>query len=134
VTGAVIDTSAIVAILLREPTAPALLDLLHACTPRLMSAASRIELGMVAESRIGPRAPDAVARFLRDTRIEIVPVDSETADRALVAWRRFGKGNHPAALNFGDCISYATAEQHALPLLCIGNDFRATDIPVLGPA
>lgn len=99
-----------------------------------MSAATRVELGIVAESRLGPRAVDIVARFLRDAAIEMVPVDDETAGRALSAWRRYGKGRHPAALNLGDCFSYAAAEQHGLPLLCVGQDFPRTDLPVLVPS
>lgn len=60
-------------------------------------------------------------------------MDAEAADRALGAWRRYGKGGHPAALNFGDCFSYALAERTGLPLLCTGDDFAATDLDVIRP-
>ncbi len=62
----------------------------------------------------------------------ILAVDS-SADAAIRAWRRFGKGRHPAALNFGDCFSYALAATHGVPLLCVGNDFKQTDLDVWAP-
>ncbi|MGH3550174.1 MAG: type II toxin-antitoxin system VapC family toxin [Pseudonocardiaceae bacterium] len=70
------------------------------------------------EARLGAAGADALSRFLRDAEIEIVAVDSDAADRALSAWRRYGKGRHRAALNFGDCFSYPRAERTGLPLLC----------------
>ena len=68
-----------------------------------------------------------------DAEVSIEPVDADLAERAISAWRRYGKGRHAAALNFGDCFSYALAERTGHPLLCTGNDFAATDIPVLRP-
>lgn len=63
--------------------------------------------------------------------IEIVPVDRLSAERALDGWRQFGKGNHPAALNFGDCFTYALASTRNLPVLCVGDDFAKTDVEVV---
>ncbi len=85
------------------------------------------------EARLGPAGADATSRFLRDVQIKIVAVDPDAADRALSAWRRYGKGRHRAALNFGDCFAYALAEQTGLPLLCTGDDFAATDLDVIRP-
>lgn len=130
----VVDTSAAVAVLLSEPGSGDLVGSLEAATARLMSAATRVELGIVIEARLGAAGADAISRFLRDAEIEIAAVDSDAADRALSAWRRYGKGRHRAALNFGDCFAYALAERTGLPLLCTGDDFAATDLDVIRPA
>ncbi len=129
----VVDTSAAVAVLLDEPGSDDLVDCLETAVARLMSAASRVELGIVIEARLGPAGADATSRFLRDAQIKIVAVDPDAADRALSAWRRYGKGRHRAALNFGDCFAYALAEQTGLPLLCTGDDFAAIDLDVIRP-
>lgn len=105
----------------------------EASSINLMSAASRVELGIVIEARLGPHGADLVARFLRDAEIEIVKVDAAAAERAMEAWRRYGKGRHRAALNYGDCFVYALAERMGLSLLCTGDDFAATDIDILRP-
>ncbi|MCA1670925.1 MAG: type II toxin-antitoxin system VapC family toxin, partial [Actinobacteria bacterium] len=129
-----VDTSAAVAVILGEPGSDDLIDCLENSAARLMSAANRVELGIVIEARLGPDGTDAVTRFLRDADIEIVPVDIDAADRAVSVWRRYGKGRHPAALNFGDCFCYALAERTGLSLLCTGDDFAATDLEVIRPA
>jgi ribonuclease VapC len=129
--GTVVDTSAVVAMLLAEPGFEVLVGHLDGPGPHLMSAATRVELGIVVEARLGPAGTDALGRLLRDTGIEIVALDADAADRALSAWRRFGRGRHGAALNLGDCYSYALADQTGFPLLCTGNDFAATDLDVL---
>jgi len=85
---------------------------------------------MVLEARI-PGSQGMAARAVRDGRFTVVDFTAELADRGLHAWRRFGKGRHPAALNFGDCCTYALAEQTGLPILCVGNDFARTDLPVI---
>lgn len=129
----VVDTSAAVAVILSEPGSDDLVTCLEDAPARLMSAASRVELGIVIEARLGPSGMDVISRFLRDADIEIVAVDADTADRALSAWRRYGKGRHRAALNFGDCFAYALAERTGLPLLCTGDDFATTDLEVIRP-
>jgi ribonuclease VapC len=93
-------------------------------------AAIRVELGIVIEARLWPAGQDVVDRFLRDAKIDIVAVDEELAARAISGWRRYGKGRHPAALNFGDCFTYALAERTGYPVLCTGDDFAATGISV----
>ena len=129
----VVDTSAAVAIVLGEPGSDELAAHLENALARLMPAAIRVELGIVIEARLWPAGQDVVERLLRDAKIDIVPVDADLADRAMSGWRRYGKGHHPAALNFGDCFTYALAERTGYPVLCTGDDFAATDIAVVRP-
>lgn len=131
-TGLVVDTSAMVAILEREPEANWLSDQLADASERVMTAASVVELTLVLESR-APSAAGIAQRSLRDARITISPVDEVLAQRAIDAWRRFGKGRHPASLNFGDCFTYALAEHSGYPILCVGDDFARTDLTILRP-
>lgn len=128
-----VDTSAAVAIVLGEPGSEELTGYLENALARLMPAAIRVELGIVLEARLWPAGQDVVDRLLRDAKIDIVPVDADLAARAMSGWRRYGKGHHPAGLNFGDCFTYALAERTGHPVLCTGNDFAATDIAVLRP-
>jgi ribonuclease VapC len=130
----VVDTSAAVAVILGEAGGDELAEYLENAAARLMSAAIRVELGIVIEARFWPSGQDVVERFLRDAQVDIVPVDADSAARAMSGWRRFGKGRHPAGLNFGDCFSYALAERSGHPVLCTGDDFAATDIDVIRPA
>lgn len=129
----VVDTSAAVAIVLGEPGSEELAVYLENALARLMPAAIRVELGIFLEARLWPAGQDVVDRLLRDAKIDIVPVDADLAARAMSGWRRYGKGHHPAGLNFGDCFTYALAERTGHPVLCTGNDFAATDIAVLRP-
>jgi ribonuclease VapC len=132
--GLVVDTSAAVAVILGEPGSEELAVYLENALTRLMSAAIRVELGIVIEARLWPAGQDVVDRFLRDAKIDIVPVDADLAARAMSGWRRYGKGRHPAGLNFGDCFTYALAEQTGHSVLCTGDDFAATDLTVVRPA
>jgi ribonuclease VapC len=127
----VVDTSAMVAILTNEPGHGWLATQLADATERLMTAPTAVELGIVLEAR--SPAAGILRRTLRDASITVTPFDHGMAQRALDAWRRFGKGRHPAALNFGDCFSYALAEATGCPILCVGNDFSLTDLAVLRP-
>ena len=129
----VVDTSAAVAIILGEPGSDELAAHLENALVRLMPAAIRVELGIVIEARLWPAGQDVVDRFLRDAKIDIVPVDADLASRAMSGWRRYGKGRHRAALNFGDCFTYALAERTGHPVLCTGDDFAATDVTVVRP-
>ncbi len=129
----VVDTSAVMAILSDEPPAADLIGALGDANARVMSAATLVELGIVMEARLGPAGALAVERFLRDGEVTIVAVDRRQVDAALDGWRRFGKGRHRAALNLGDCFTYALAADRGLPVLCTGNDFRQTDLKVVGP-
>ena len=124
----IIDSSAILAILLREPDAGRFEDAIADAWPRRMTAVALLEATMVVEGRGGTEAGDDLDALLKRTRVEFVPVTQEQAHVARQAWRRFGKGNHPAALNFGDCFAYALAEVTGEPLLFKGDDFALTDI------
>ena len=128
----VVDTSAAVAVVLAEPGSDDLVGYLESAPTRLMSAVSRVELGIVIEARLGPAGVDTISRFLRDADIKVMDVDIDAADRALSAWRRYGKGRRHA-LNVSDCFAYALAERTGLPLLCTGDDFAATDLDVIRP-
>ena len=124
----IVDTSALLAILFAEPDAKRYEDAIAAAWPRRMSAVALVEAAMVVESRGGPSAGNQLDLLVEKAEIELVPVTAETAEAARRAWRRFGKGNHSAALNFGDCFAYALAEDTGEPLLYKGNDFAQTDI------
>ncbi len=127
----VIDTSALLAILLGEPERGKFLELLSESETRLLSAANALETAIVVESRRGEAAGRELDLFLHRTKIEIVAVDAEQFSIARFAWRKFGKGRHPAALNFGDCFAYALAKASSEPVLAKGEDFRRTDLQLL---
>lgn len=123
----VVDTSAVVAVLLGEEgwrdLERRLVD--ETC---VMSAATRVELGIVIEARTGPAGTQLLDELLARIGVEVVAVDAEQAASALVCWRRFGKGRHRAGLNLGDTFSYALARELGSPLLYVGEDFAATDV------
>src|SRR3981189_1928529 len=124
----VIDTSAIVAIALNEPDA-AELEVRIADDPvRLTSAATVLEATIVLETRVGDGGGREFDLWLLKIGAEIVPVDAEQADAARRAWRRYGKGRHAAALNYGDCFSYTMAHTRGEPLLFKGEDLAPSDI------
>lgn len=124
----IVDTSAIVAILRDEPEAFDFLRTLEENRPVAMSAGSWIELALVL-SRLGIAELEIQATHLVETLgLKIEPVTIEHAEIARTAYREFGKGNHPARLNFGDCFTYALAKASGEPLLFKGNDFAQTDI------
>jgi ribonuclease VapC len=124
----VIDTSAIVAIALNEPEAPSFEQRIADDPVRLISAATVLEAAMVIETRLGEPGGSELDLWLHKADVEIVAVEAEHADQARRAWRRYGKGRHPASLNFGDCFSYALAALTGEPLLYKGNDFSQTDM------
>lgn len=124
----VIDTSVIVAIAFNEPEASAFHRRIADDPVRLISAATVLEAAMVVEARFGEAGGDALDLWLHKTGADIVAVTGEHADQARRAWRRFGKGRHPAGLNYGDCFSYALAKLTNEPLLFKGQDFAQTDI------
>lgn len=95
---------------------------------RFMSAATILELSIVIEARLGDAGAAELDLWLHKAGVEIVPVDSDQIAIARRAWRHFGKGRHPAGLNYGDCFSYALAKTRGEPLLFKGDDFSRTDI------
>lgn len=124
----VIDTSAIVAILRNEPEAVRLERVLVADPIRLVPATCVLEARMVLVSRRGEHALAEVDLWLSKIEAEVIPVDADLIDVATQAWLAYGKGRHPASLNFADCLSYALAKRADEPLLFIGGDFVQTDI------
>ncbi len=126
----VLDTSALIAILQGEPTAERLLAAVEADQLRLISAATVVEASLVVLGRFGEAGDSQLDRLLRALGVEVVPVGEEQALLAREAAFRFGRGRHPAALNFGDCFVYALSVARAEPLLFVGNDFSQTDVEV----
>jgi ribonuclease VapC len=126
----VIDTSAIVAIAFNEPEAKSFRERIADDPVRLISAATVFEAAMVIETRLGEAGGAEFDLWLHKADVEIVAVTAEHGDQARRAWRRYGKGRHPAGLNFGDCFSYALAALTREPLLFKGEDFSKTDIVV----
>ena len=124
-----IDTSALAAILFVESDASLFSDVLAAHPGAgVMSAPTLLESHMVIESRLGPAGGALLSELIRHSAIEIVPTDERAITIAMTAWRRFGKGTHGAALNYGDCLSYALAKGRGIPLLYKGRDFAQTDV------
>ncbi|MAK40009.1 MAG: VapC toxin family PIN domain ribonuclease [Micrococcales bacterium] len=122
----IVDSSVIAAICLGEPDAESFLDLLLDTRPLDVGAATFAEAGVVIDAR----QPGSLDRFLNALDIEVVPFDIEQASIAREAYQQFGKGSeHQAQLNFGDCLSYATAVALEQPLLFKGGDFLHTDVP-----
>ncbi len=125
----VIDTSAIIAILLRESEAKVFAHAIAQTGRRLLSAFNALEAGIVIEAKKGEAGGREFDLLLHRADITVVPMDSEQYEIARSAWRKFGKGRHPAGLNIGDCCAYALALYTGEPLLFKGDDFAKTDIP-----
>ena len=130
----VIDSSALVAILRAEGEWRRFLEAMEAAHSRRMSVATFVETSIVIDARYGAEGLRDLDRLIARANIEIVPLDREQGHAARDAFSRFGKGRHRAALNYGDCLSYALAATLGEPLLCRGNDFVHTDIVVAGTA
>jgi len=129
--GIVVDTSALIAILRNEPDKDHFVDRILTAPGRVMSAVSLQEAGMVQAGRFGDGAAlDLLAALVARLGIEVVPHDAALARLAGEAFLRFGKGRHVAGLNFGDCAAYALAASLGLPLLFKGDDFGRTDVMV----
>lgn len=131
--GYVVDSSAVIAIVRREPAAEALVGVLAASTGHVIGAPTLVETLIVLEARAaeaGRRAAEALLAML-----EVKPVDFAHAHaaHAVAAFRTYGKGRHPAALNYGDCLTYAVAKALGLAIVCTGDDFSQTDIATVRP-
>jgi ribonuclease VapC len=127
----VIDTAALIAIILRELMAAACAGALSSEPVALISAGTLAEALIVANSR---GIANELAAFVEGLNLDVVPVTRATAQRVSAAHAQWGKGFHPAGLNFGDCFAYATAKERGCPLLYVGNDFGRTDIASALPA
>jgi ribonuclease VapC len=127
----VIDSSALIALLLGEPETADFVAVISAALSRLVSAPTYPETAIVIESRWGPRAQEQLDKLLAELDIDIVPFTRDQAIVAIAAYRRYGKGSgHPAGLNFGDCFSYALAKIRDEPVLFKGNDFSHSDLQI----
>jgi ribonuclease VapC len=124
----VIDSSAIIAILLAEPEDDAFTDAIERDGTRLFSAVSFFQTSIVIETRRGPEGLARLDLFVSEAELEIVPFTLHDARAARRAYRQFGKGRHAAGLNFGDCVSYALSNETGEPLLFKGSDFGQTDV------
>lgn len=127
----VIDSSALVAILRNEPERRRFNELIEADQVRLISAGTLLEVGIVLDARGGEPAGRELDLFLHRSGFETAAFTEEQAETALSAFRRFGRGRHPAKLNFGDCFSYALSKTSGEPLLFKGEDFSKTDVDVV---
>lgn len=125
----VVDSSALMASILRENDFEELSEVLNASEAKIIGAPTRLELLMVASGRRREALRSLALELLQDARIETVPFNSAHADIAADAFLRYGKGTgHPAQLNYGDCMAYAVAKALDAPLLYKGDDFAQTDI------
>ena len=124
----VVDSSALISILLGEPEADTLARALAYSADTAMTAANWLETALVITSRVGSQGERLLGDVMERAGVQVVAVDSELARWAFAGWLRFGRGRHPAGLNFGDCFSYALARQRGEPLLFKGDDFGKTDV------
>lgn len=124
----VLDTSAIIAILFGEPEQQQFIDKIQSASSRLLSAVSFVESSIVLVRELDWNGIEDLDQLIRKAEIDVVSVDREQALAARQAYRRFGKGPHPAGLNFGDCFAYALSQTSGEPLLFKGNDFHHTDV------
>lgn len=124
----ILDSSAIVAVMLAEPGHETVLERIRTAPVLACGAPTLTETALVLSSKLKRDARPLLNEFLRDAEIQIVPFSREHADVAVDAFMRYGKGRHPAGLNFGDSMSYAIARVSGLALLYVGNDFAKTDL------
>jgi ribonuclease VapC len=129
----ILDSSAVVAMLLEEGGWRRLAEAVEAADVAGIGAPTLVETDMVMLGRLDLRGGGLVAQFLEENHVIVVPFDAEHRKIAADAFIRYGKGRHPAALNYGDCMTYATACVADHPLLFTGKDFAKTDIPVVLP-
>ena len=124
----ILDTSAVVAVLLREPESEFLRAKLASAPSVAIGTSSLLEAAIVLSARLQRDSQGILARFIQETEAVVIPFSEAHYSAAHQAWLTYGKGRHPAALNFGDCAAYAVALLAAEPLLCTGHDFPQTDL------
>ncbi|MBI3072222.1 MAG: type II toxin-antitoxin system VapC family toxin [Deltaproteobacteria bacterium] len=126
----IVDTSAVVAVLFREPGFDAVLDKLVSAPRLAIGSPTLAETALVVSARLKRDGRGMIARFTQEASVAVVPFSEAHVATAVGAWLRFGKGRHRAALNFGDCLTYSVARIAEEPLLCVGNDFAMTDLEI----
>jgi ribonuclease VapC len=124
----VVDTSALVAIFLLEPEAEQFAHTILETPKAAISVANLLEAAIILDARIGHEDSSELDEFIANVGLEVEPVTLDQVRVARQAYRIYGRGNHPAALNFGDCFAYALARTTGLPLLFKGDDFAQTDV------
>lgn len=124
----IVDSSAIVAIFFQEPGHDILISKLSEAGRVGIGAPTLVECGIILSARFNQDARGLLERFLREADIATIPFTEEYFGTAIGAWRKFGKGRHPAAINFGDCLAYAVAKLANMPLLFVGDEFPQTDL------
>jgi ribonuclease VapC len=124
----IVDSSCLLAVVFQEPGFEEILETLEGADVVLAGAPTLAETGIVLTARLGPSAPGLLERMLDEFSIQEVPFGEVHWREAVSAYRRFGRGRHPAGLNFGDCMTYATASLAGEPLLFTGDDFGLTDL------
>ena len=127
----IVDSSALIAILLRQPEHEWLVDQLSGTSSAGVGTPAIAETGIVLSSRLGVRGRTLLARLIEEAGLIVIAFSEQHARLAIDAYWRFGKGRHPARLNFGDCLTYAIAKLGDESLLCIGDDFSKTDLQVV---
>jgi len=127
----ILDTSAIVAVILGQAESPALTRALLADMPSAAGAPTLAEAAIVLQARLGLQGFVDLRGFLVEFDVHAIPFGDEHWRQAGVAYSKFGKGRHTAGLNFGDCLTYAVAKLSGLPLLCVGGDFAQTDLELV---
>jgi len=124
----IVDTSAIIAIFFQETGYQELLQKLFLVQETGIGAPTLVECGIVLSARMGRDARGLLSRFLEETKIVTIPFIDSHVSVAVGGWIKYGKGRHPASLNFGDCLTYAVAKVANMPLLYVGDDFEKTDL------
>lgn len=124
----IVDASALLAVVFKEPGFETLLERMTQGPPVAAGAPTLVETGIVLHARLGEDAPGVLERMLDELGVQEVPFGEVHWREAVDAYRRFGKGQHRAGLNFGDCMTYATARLAGEPLLFVGEDFERTDL------
>jgi ribonuclease VapC len=127
----IVDSSVVVSILTAEADYERLVDRIGAEEAVGIGGPTLVESGIVLCAKIGLGGRTLLARFIEESELEVLPFGQEHWQTAVDAFLRFGKGRHPAALNFGDCLAYATARLAEEPLFCLGQDFAKTDLAVV---
>ncbi|TDE08598.1 type II toxin-antitoxin system VapC family toxin [Jiangella asiatica] len=127
----IVDSSAVVSILFDEPDREVLLGHLADAAEVGIGVPTLVETGIVLSARLGPAGASLLGRFVTEAGLRPIAVTDAHWPVAVGAYLRYGKGRHPAALNFGDCLTYAVAAVSGRPLLCVGDDFPRTDLALV---
>jgi ribonuclease VapC len=124
----ILDSSAILAIVLREPGFEAIVERIAVAPSLSIGAPTLSETGIVLQNRMGDAGRDVLIQFIHEWKVAVLAFSESHWQEAVTAYNRFGKGRHKAVLNFGDCLTYSVAKPSNKPLLCMGQNFSRTDL------